>query len=51
MLAPIQTKFHQYRADQAYLEQVMKNGADKASLRANKILTSVYDAVGFIPRP
>lgn len=51
MLEPIQTKFHQYRADQAFLEQVMKNGAEKASLRANKILTSVYDAVGFISRP
>ncbi|TMM43945.1 tryptophan--tRNA ligase [Colwellia ponticola] len=51
LLAPIQTKFHQYRADQAFLEQVMRNGAEKASTRASKILTSVYDAIGFIPRP
>ena len=51
LLEPIQTKFHQYRADQAFLEQVMRNGAEKASARASTILTSVYDAVGFIPRP
>jgi tryptophanyl-tRNA synthetase len=29
----------------------MRNGAEKASARASKVLTAVYDAVGFIPRP
>jgi len=51
LLTPIQTKFHQYRADQAFLDEVMRNGAEKASLRANKVLSKVYEAVGFIPRP
>jgi tryptophanyl-tRNA synthetase len=51
LLAPIQTKFHQYRADQPFLEEVMRNGAEKASLRASKVLSKVYEAVGFIPRP
>jgi tryptophanyl-tRNA synthetase len=51
LLEPIQTKFHQYRADTEFLEQVMRNGAEKASARANKVLASVYEAVGFIPRP
>jgi tryptophanyl-tRNA synthetase len=51
MLEPIQTKFHEYRKDQAFLEQVMRNGALKASEKASPILTSVYDAVGFIARP
>lgn len=51
MLAPIQEKYHQYRNDQAFLEQVMRQGADKASERASKVLTSVYDAVGFITKP
>jgi tryptophanyl-tRNA synthetase len=51
LLEPIQTKYHQYREDHAFLEQVMRNGADKASERASSIITSVYDAVGFIPRP
>jgi tryptophanyl-tRNA synthetase len=51
LLAPIQTKFHQYRADQAFLDEVMRKGAEKASLRASKVLGKVYQAVGFIPRP
>ncbi len=51
MLEPIQEKFHQYRSDQAYMDQVMHNGADKASERASKVLASVYDAVGFIRKP
>ncbi len=51
LLEPIQEKYHQYRNDQAFLEQVMRNGADKASERASTVLASVYDAVGFIARP
>jgi tryptophanyl-tRNA synthetase len=51
MLAPIQTKYNQYRNDQQFLNEVMRGGAAKASLRASKILSSVYDAVGFIPHP
>ncbi len=51
MLEPIQTKYHQYRNDNAFLNSVMQQGAEKASLRASKVLASVYDAVGFIPRP
>jgi tryptophanyl-tRNA synthetase len=51
LLAPIQTKFHQYRADQDFLDEVMQKGAEKASLRASKVLSKVYEAIGFIPRP
>lgn len=51
LLEPIQEKFHQYRQDQAFLNEVMSKGAEKASARASKILTSVYDAVGFIAKP
>lgn len=51
MLEPIQAKYHQYREDQAFLNQVMREGAEKASEKASKVITSVYDAVGFIPRP
>lgn len=51
MLEPIQARFAEFRNDQAYLEQIMRNGADKASERGTKILTSVYDAVGFIAKP
>ena len=51
LLEPIQEKFHAYRADQEFLEEVMRKGAEKASARASKVLASVYEAVGFIPRP
>jgi tryptophanyl-tRNA synthetase len=51
LLEPIQQKYHQYREDQEFLDTIMRNGAEKASARASKIITSVYDAVGFIARP
>jgi len=51
LLEPIQERYHQYREDQEFLNQVMRDGADKASERASKILASVYDAVGFIAKP
>ncbi|WP_394172156.1 tryptophan--tRNA ligase [Thalassotalea litorea] len=51
MLAPIQERFHQYRQDQAFLDEVMRKGADKASAQASSVLAKVYDAVGFIARP
>ena len=51
MLEPIQEKYRQYRNDQAFLEQVMRQGAEKASAHASRVLANVYDAVGFIARP
>lgn len=51
MLEPIQEKYHQYRNDQTFLDSVMRNGAEKASERATTVLASVYNAVGFIPKP
>jgi len=37
-------------ADKAYLESVMKEGAEKANYFANKTLSKVYKKVGFIPK-
>jgi tryptophanyl-tRNA synthetase len=51
LLAPIQARYHQFRNDQAYLDEVMRKGAEKASARANKLLADVYQAVGFIAKP
>ena len=48
-LEPIQTKFNQLISDKAYLEAVMKNGAEKASRTAYKTLSKVYKKVGFLP--
>ena len=46
-LEPIQKKFKEYSSDKAYLEKVMKDGADKASYIANKTLTKVKKKVGY----
>jgi tryptophanyl-tRNA synthetase len=51
LLEPIQAKYHAYRNDQAFLDEVMRNGAEKASARARQIISSVYDAIGFIAKP
>lgn len=51
LLEPIQEKYHQYRNDQAFLDQVMRQGADKASERASSVLGKVYDSIGFIAKP
>ena len=37
-------------ADKAYLEAVLKTGAEKAERIANRTLEKVYRKVGFIPR-
>ena len=51
LLEPVQTKFKAIREDRAYLDSVMKQGAQKASERAAITLDKVYDTLGFIPRP
>ncbi|MEP4890478.1 MAG: tryptophan--tRNA ligase [Aliiglaciecola sp.] len=51
LLDPIQARFHEIRADQAYLNSVMKEGAEKASARASVMIEKVYKSVGFIPKP
>ncbi len=51
LLEPIQQRYAQIRADRPYLDQVMHEGAEKASSRAAQTLKKVYDAVGFIPKP
>lgn len=51
LIQPIQEKFHALRADQAYLDTVMKAGAEGASERAAKTVREVYNAIGFVARP
>ena len=51
LLEPIQARYAEIRADRAYLEDVMRQGAEKASARAAETLAKVYKAVGFIPKP
>ncbi len=51
MIEPIQARFREIRNDQTELDRIMKMGAEKASIKAEKTLKSVYDALGFIPSP
>ncbi|PRO69664.1 tryptophan--tRNA ligase [Alteromonas gracilis] len=51
LLEPIQNRYAEIRADRAYLDDVMRQGAEKASARAAETLAKVYKAVGFIPKP
>lgn len=51
LVEPIQARYETLRHDRAYLDDVMKHGAEKASARASKTLQKVYETVGFIARP
>lgn len=50
LLEPIQAKFSEIRSDQIYLNEVMRDGAEKASARAAVMLEKVYQAIGFVPK-
>ena len=51
LLEPIQQRFETLRNDRAQLDQIMRDGAEKASARAAVTLAKAYEAVGFIPKP
>ncbi|CAG76984.1 tryptophanyl-tRNA synthetase [Pectobacterium atrosepticum SCRI1043] len=51
MLSELQERYHRFRNDEAFLQQIMREGAEKASARAQETLKKVYDAVGFVSRP
>ncbi len=48
MLTPVQTEFKRILADKAYIEAMMKKGADEASYYARKTLSKVKRKLGFI---
>ena len=47
MLTELQERYH----DEAFLQQVMKDGAEKASAHASRTLKAVYEAIGFVAKP
>jgi tryptophanyl-tRNA synthetase len=51
LLRPIREETHKLLADKTYLENVFKEGAEKASYTANKTLRKVYKKIGFIEKP
>ena len=46
-LRPVQDEYNRILNDKAYLEGVLKEGAQKAQYQANKLLNKVYRKVGF----
>lgn len=51
VLRPIQEKYSLLMSDKEYLEQVLKDGAERAERIAWKTLGKVYKKVGLVPRP
>ena len=47
-LRPIQAEYNRLIKDKAYLESIMKEGADKAAYFARKTLSKVYRKVGLV---
>ena len=47
-LAPLQAEFARLMQDKAYLESIMKKGAETASYLAMKTMRKVYKKIGFI---
>ncbi|GHD95326.1 tryptophan--tRNA ligase [Pseudocitrobacter faecalis] len=51
MLTELQERYHRFRNDEALLNKIMQEGADKASARAGQTLKAVYEAIGFVGKP
>lgn len=52
-LAPIQTKYFELDApeNKGYINNILKKGAEVASVKAQKTLKTVYETVGFYSKP
>ena len=50
MLRPIREEAERLIADKAYLEGILKDGADRAARAASRTLRKVYKKVGFVER-
>ena len=49
-LRPVQAEYRKIAADKAYLQSVLKTGAEKAAYAARKTLSKVYRKVGFLEK-
>lgn len=48
-LRPVQERYKQLRQDQAYLNSVLKPGAERARQLSQPTLEKIYEVVGFVP--
>lgn len=51
MLTELQERYNRFRNDEAFLQHVMRDGAQKARVRAQETVKKVYDAIGFVAQP
>ena len=51
MLTELQERYNRFSNDEAFLQQVMRDGAQKARARAQETVKKVYDAIGFVAQP
>ena len=49
-LEPIQQRHKQLMADKDYLNEVLKQGAERANRIASKMVAKVYRKIGFLPK-
>lgn len=49
-ITPLQERFNDYRNNMDFLNSVMKEGAEKASERAEQVLVKVHQAVGMVAK-
>ncbi len=49
-LRPIKAKYNEILNDKSYIEETIKNGAERASHTAYRTLGKVYKKLGFLPR-
>ena len=49
LLAPIQARYHELRADPAELQRLLRVGADKAREASAPTLAAMYERLGFVP--
>jgi len=50
VLAPIQERYHELRADDGELRRLLAAGAEKACAASTPTLSRMYDVMGFVPR-
>jgi tryptophanyl-tRNA synthetase len=50
-LTPLQTRVHELEADPAYVLAVLKDGAERAGVIAERTMTRVRERLGLVPRP
>ncbi|MGX2967043.1 tryptophan--tRNA ligase [Ursidibacter sp. B-7004-1] len=48
MLSQLQERYHHFRNNEALLEKIYREGAEKARAKAQETLKQVYQAVGFV---